>query len=721
MGSLVFVTSELSPFTPGGIGRVLHNMLKTMSAEDRARSYVLMLDGKVEKSEFQAVFPGARLITALSTCAEGRYENGGHHPPRWAYSNTDSHWKSAVIYRELRTLAKVTPIDYLEFPDWDGLGFTTIQEKKISGFLSHAVIAVRLHSTHAMLLHHQATLVSAVDRNLVDLERKALRDCDVVVAQLRPVAERTRNILAIDEKEWSERLIIHSPPILLDTVAAASVVTPASPDMAVMFGSKIQRIKRPDLFVRGFAAFCNEFPDYRGDALVSAHSAQDEYGDSIHRLIPEKLKSRFHFSQLGQTAVREPMIAGSTFVVPSDFESFCLVAYEASLLGARVILNGKNPAFGDDTPWVDGVNCHKFDGTSLGLSHALAKNFNFDDEMKQVSPPSHAWPWARNIAAVLPIESEEVPLVSVVIPHFNLGQYLPQTLVSVLEQTYPNIEIIVVDDCSTEPGSQTLISELQSSKQAMMRMIVAPGNIGLAAARNLGIANSNGKYLVTLDADDVIDCRFIKIAVDALQRNPDFNVVVSPAGVFLDGSSPVLPGEHSVFYDYGVFVGESMVAGLLENRFSTATAVFRTNVIKVYGYVEALQSHEDMNLYFRLAQDGHRFLVTTEVYFYYRNRPSSMIKNAMQWDRRSLFMHDHLRTAFNANRMAPLAYLALCPERSTVSEMQHLDAIYQSWSWRITKPLRVALDLILKIKDWSGKLKHNLMQPLARARFANRP
>ncbi len=661
MGALVFVTTELSPFTPGGIGRVLHNMLKSMTVEDRRRTYVLMLDGKIGKPEFAAVFPGVRLISVDSATEAGRFEANGHHPPRRAYSNSDLHWKSSVVFRALRNLARTVEIAYVEFPDWGALGFTTIQEKKVRGFLSDALLAVRLHSAHAMLMHHEAHAVSAEDRNIVDLERKALRDCDVIVAQLAPVAERTREVLGFSEDEWTPRLVVHAPPVLLDTTTPHAETHPASTTMPIMFGSKLQRFKRPDLFIRGVSAFFNKHGEYQGDALISAHSFDAVYRKSVLGLVPPTLAERFHFDAPKESAVREPLIAGSTFVVPSDFESFCLAAYEASLLGARVILNGKNPAFGDDTPWTDGVNCHKFDGSALGLLDALERSFEGRDELRPVVVPSDPWPWTTKLQQSAPSLIDDFPLVSVVIPHFNLGRHLPSTLVSVLEQTYPNIEIILVDDCSTDEDSQALIDDLRSKARAGMKVIAGPANLGLGAARNLALAEAAGKYIIPLDADDLLDRRFVEVAVRALQRNPDFDIVVSPAGYFIDGEPVVLPGEKADCVDYAIFVGEALVSGFQENRFSTATAAFRADVLRAYRYNDSLRSYEDWNLYLRLAQDGRRFLVTTDVYFFYRNRPNSMVKEAHDWNKHALFIHDNLRAAVNIGRLTPLAYLAFCP------------------------------------------------------------
>lgn len=346
--------------------------------------------------------------------------------------------------------------------------------------------------------------------------------------------------------------------------------------------------------------------------------------------------------------------------MPSDFESFCLAAYEASLLGARVILNGANPAFGDGTPWHDGLNCYKFDGTALGLQRALERSFSSESILRPVALTADTWPWNAGIAPTKFGSNDGRPLVSVIIPHFNLGEYLPSTITSVLEQTYENLEIIVVDDHSTEEQSRDLIENLRSREHPGLKIVVPHGNIGLAAARNLAIEHAGGKYILPLDADDLVDRRFIEAAVKALERNPDFDVFVTPAAYFHDGDALILPGQEKDFPDYAVFVGEARVSGFRQNRFSTATSLIRAEILRKYGYIESLRCYEDWNLYLRLAQSGHRFLVANDVYFHYRDRANSMVKATRDPYWHAVFQHDMLRAGTKISHTDPLAYLAFC-------------------------------------------------------------
>ena len=87
------------------------------------------------------------------------------------------------------------------------------------------------------------------------------------------------------------------------------------------------------------------------------------------------------------------------------------------------------------------------------------------------------------------------PKVSVIIPCYNLGQYLDEAVESVLSQTFQDFEIVIVDDGSTDPATQVLLADYHRPRT---RLIRAP-HAGVSAARNLAIANSDGAYLCALD------------------------------------------------------------------------------------------------------------------------------------------------------------------------------------------------------------------------------
>ncbi|MBA2734775.1 MAG: glycosyltransferase [Acidobacteria bacterium] len=111
------------------------------------------------------------------------------------------------------------------------------------------------------------------------------------------------------------------------------------------------------------------------------------------------------------------------------------------------------------------------------------------------------------------------PLVSVIIPNYNYARYLSQTINSVLAQLYPNIEIIVIDDGSTD-GSQAVLREYGERIRWFQQ-----GNEGVSMARNRGVQESRGEMVAFLDADDVWLPMKLERQVQRLVDEPDLGLV----------------------------------------------------------------------------------------------------------------------------------------------------------------------------------------------------
>lgn len=112
-------------------------------------------------------------------------------------------------------------------------------------------------------------------------------------------------------------------------------------------------------------------------------------------------------------------------------------------------------------------------------------------------------------------------MVSVIIPCYNQGKYINECIESVLNSSYANLEIIVVNDGSTDNFTDELLSNFNRPKT---KVITIP-NQGVAIARNIGIQNSTGEYILPLDADDKISSAYLQDAVEILENNPKIKVV----------------------------------------------------------------------------------------------------------------------------------------------------------------------------------------------------
>jgi glycosyltransferase involved in cell wall biosynthesis/SAM-dependent methyltransferase len=183
------------------------------------------------------------------------------------------------------------------------------------------------------------------------------------------------------------------------------------------------------------------------------------------------------------------------------------------------------------------------------------------------------------------------PLVSVIIPCYNQGRFLADAVGSVHKQTYANVEILIVDDGSTDNTQQVALSF------STVRYI-AQANAGLSAARNAGIRNSKGSFLVFLDADDVLYANGIQQNVKQLQENPSW-AFVSGAHDKVDEWLYPLEDEKPA-----PLVGENHYSALLCGNYigMHAAVMYRPRVFDEFAFDITLEACEDYDLYLRITR-----------------------------------------------------------------------------------------------------------------------
>ena len=134
-----------------------------------------------------------------------------------------------------------------------------------------------------------------------------------------------------------------------------------------------------------------------------------------------------------------------------------------------------------------------------------------------------------------PITVGSMPLISVVIPVYNVEKYIEEALTSVLNQTYQNIEIIVVDDESPDKS----IPKIEQQFHDPRIRIIKQKNRGLAGARNTGIRSANGEYVAFLDSDDFWQAKKLERHVQLMQAYPDCGISFC-SSLFVDEESEPL-------------------------------------------------------------------------------------------------------------------------------------------------------------------------------------
>lgn len=204
----------------------------------------------------------------------------------------------------------------------------------------------------------------------------------------------------------------------------------------------------------------------------------------------------------------------------------------------------------------------------------------------------------------------ETPRVSVIIPCYNLGNYLDEAVDSVLSQTCQDFEILIVDDGSTDPPTLAILADYRRPNTRVIH--VAHGGVG--AARNAGIAQSAGAYLCALDADDRLEPSYLAKAVQVLDDDPSVTFVSCWLRAFGEEEFEWKPERCD------------LPTLLWEDTVLTAALVRREAVLEAGGYDTRMpvQGDEDWDLWLTLVERGHQGVILPEVLFNYRRRAGSM-------------------------------------------------------------------------------------------------
>lgn len=222
--------------------------------------------------------------------------------------------------------------------------------------------------------------------------------------------------------------------------------------------------------------------------------------------------------------------------------------------------------------------------------------------------------------------TQPLPLVTIGIPNYNYAGLVMQALESVIQQTYKNIEIVIVDDHSADNSVEVIENWISRHQQTLrVTFIKNKTSQGIARNCNLILANASGKYYQVLDADDLLLPHKIESQVKILEENPEYALVYSNIFV-MDRNN------QTIYEDYLEYIGydhTNMPSGdvfkqmLLFNFIPNPSVLINTGMAKkIGGYDESLQV-QDYYLYLTLSQQ-HNFWYQDDTTAAYRIHEKSL-------------------------------------------------------------------------------------------------
>ncbi|CCO22641.1 glycosyltransferase [Maridesulfovibrio hydrothermalis] len=212
------------------------------------------------------------------------------------------------------------------------------------------------------------------------------------------------------------------------------------------------------------------------------------------------------------------------------------------------------------------------------------------------------------------------PKVSFIVPCYNHGEYLRDCVVSLLKQDYTAFEIIIINDGSTDNTDEVAVKIIEEFPDYSIRYIKQK-NSGLVRSRNKGCTVAKGKYILPIDADDLIAPSFLSKTIAILESSPQFGYVSTKA-LFFGHSNLIWPKESLTPVNF------------ISTNQQTCTTLFRKDMWKeIGGYDESMiHGYEDWELWIRATKNGWVGLQIDEPLFFYRRKADSMITNSRDRD-----------------------------------------------------------------------------------------
>ena len=221
---------------------------------------------------------------------------------------------------------------------------------------------------------------------------------------------------------------------------------------------------------------------------------------------------------------------------------------------------------------------------------------------------------------------EDKPLVSVIIPTFNRANFITRAVTNVLKQSYHNIEVIVVDDASTDLTSAVV----QDIDDPRVNYLCLEKNSGPSAARNRGVNFAQGQFIAFLDSDDEWDSKKIELQLAAINEQTDpYNVVCYTQATVVGNDSTYLLPTRGISKDESV--GDYVLCGN-DGLIQTSSVMLSHKLALAYPFPIDQKIFEDWDLFLRLDNNGVKWL--------YLDQPLISWRNDTREDRLTSSQHD---------------------------------------------------------------------------------
>jgi glycogen(starch) synthase len=565
-----------------------------------------------------------------------RVESAAQPDPRHArlaFASQD-HMRSAAVLAAIERAYPDAAPDYLEFCDYRALGLVPLQARAAGHqLLRRSVVALRLSSSAELLALHDGRSTGPGERRVAELEREQFRLADFILDPGGDVVDVYRRYYRPLTLPPAVKVTRPFPP-----PPSAPVLCPRDPEapLRILYAGRLQRLKG----VLELVEACLRLP--RDDwelTMIGADTPTAPLGlsmkDTIEILSGGDPRIRIE-DPLPHDELQRRWAEHDLLVVPSTYEVWPNVALEAMRAGLPVLAT---PVGGLVEIVQPAVNGWLTDGLGTGaLAAALALLLEDRGALERVRQSGSVHETFRRLTDPEPVltgyerllqggrpqpvagggQAAEKPLVTAVVPYYRSHEYVEETVDSLLGQTHPRVEVVIVNDGSFEP-EDAILDKLTADPRVR---VVTSTNRGDGPARNLGIALAREEYLLMFDADNVLEPEFVARALAILQSEPELAYVtcwlrfIGPDGRPLADGGGYAP------------LGNRVLSQEEENWDGDTTALVRRSALAELAppHDPRTPIHGDWNLYRRLRDRGLYGAVIPELLARYRVHPDSMLR-----------------------------------------------------------------------------------------------
>jgi len=727
------VTSEFPPWFGGGIGTYVYNAACMFSL---AGHQVTALTQSAQASDN---LEGERLRVVRFVTRQVHLENyvppeipPDEHP---AFPFTCLSYWPALSYQFADEIVQYIQRhgcpDVIEVQDYNAIGYYLIQRKLLGEpLLADLPIVVHMHSPSFGIRRADRSPQYLLPEYWIgQMEKFCMLGADALLSSSRFLAD------------WLSEWVAGFPTAtVIPYPYDHAKPSPAQPTPGdVVYVGRLQVLKGVIPLVEACAELWEQGQDFRLTLI-----GEDRHYAPLGIPVGEHLKRRFTpYITTGQLCLAGPLPREEVLtrlsqawciVVPSLWENYPNTCIEAMSLGKVVIASasgGQAEMIGDDDSAgivFDWARKGEFEkallrvldvtpGQNQEMGQRAAERIrqltsyevvlpqrlaHFQKVLESAPRSRHFFPTVSRFQpapANVTRSQDSIPgLLSVVIPYYNLGKYIEETLDSVLSSTYPHIKVLIIDDGSDEAESIAALERIKALRKENVR-ILSIENQGVCAVRNIGAAQVSGEFLSFVDADDLVEPDFFSRCINILNTYENVGFVYCWISYF--GETPgCWPNWNT---EFPFFLGHNVAVSF---------AVTRRDLFLAYGKNRPDMEYnlEDYDSWLGIATKGYLGVSIPQILGHYRVRDKSRLRginrdqelylyeriaqhHASEYQRYGLELFNLL----NANGPGP-GWVSPASRSQATQVVLELQAIKNSYTWHIGQ--KVALSPLGRVMRW---------------------